>query len=97
MSRKKCVRVTCDECGKSQDCLPGDLENGPTISTDLPKGWLLVSAFVKDEWWTIGEAGWFIRPKEPVDDRVLDWLHACSRLCAAGLLDKLSSLLLAVQ
>ncbi len=96
MSREKCVRVTCDECGKSQDCLPGDLERGPAISTDLPKGWLLVSAFVKDEW-TINEAGWFstiIRLKEPVDDQ---WLHACSRLCAAGLLDKLSSLLLAVQ
>jgi hypothetical protein len=98
MSREDSVRVTCDGCGKKQDCLRDDLERGTPEQqlkrAHVPKGWLLVSAFAEDEW--SGDEGAIIRPKTITVQNDLDnTFHACSRSCAAGLLDELSSLLVA--
>ena len=95
--RESFVRVMCDGCGKTQDCSLGSLkrervagETNPISDAHVPNGWLLVWAKVKNEWG--GGYGTFIEPKSIVNDEFGTYF-VCSRSCAAGLLDKLSSLL----
>jgi|HubBroStandDraft_2_1064218.scaffolds.fasta_scaffold00990_26 hypothetical protein len=101
MGREVCVRVTCDSCGKTHDCLPEDLKrNGPEgkyRDTEVPVGWLLVWAMVRDVWSGEFPRDTFFRPKPSADEDMdaFHALHACSRSCAVSLLHKLSSILVA--